>query len=112
MVDAVVVLVGILGVGRRRKSSGADKDANPLGQELSDSVLEERAVLVEESEGARKERRKRQLQHEAEEEAEEAAALVANSDGSTKNMTNRARAFRRRLIREHWGESPEPPPMS
>ena len=105
-------LVGILGVGRRRKSSGADKDANPLGQELSDSVLEERAVLVEESEGARKERRKRQLQHEAEEEAEEAAALTANSDGSSKNMTNCARAFRRRLIRQHWGESPEPPPVS
>ena len=90
------------GGGRRRR--GLDKDANPLGQELSGSGEEGGGDgELEDSEEAREERRKRRLEEEAEEAAEDA-------EGADGDVHKRYRSFRRKMVREFWGESPEPPP--
>ena len=84
------------GHGRaRRPKSLAEKAANPLGQELSESANDNEALQLREREEAREERRKRRLEDEAEDGSADAAY----------------RASRRKLIRDHWGESPEPPPL-
>ncbi len=90
------------GGGRRRRE--LDKDANPLGQELSGSGEEGGGDgELEDSEEAREERRKRRLEEEAEEAAEDA-------EGADGDVYKRYRSFRRKVVREFWGESPEPPP--
>ena len=91
------------GLGMRRRGHAEDKDANPLGQELSGSGEEGGDGELEESEAAREERRKRRLEEAAEEAAEDA-------EGEDGDVHKRYRAFRRKMLREFWGESPEPPP--
>ena len=94
---------GALGLGTRRRRNTEDKDANPLGQELSGSGEEGGDGGLEETETAREERRKRRLEEEAAEAAEDA-------EGEDGDVHKRYRAFRRKMMREFWGESPEPPP--
>lgn len=94
---------GALGLGTRRRKNTEDKDANPLGQELSESGEEGENGVLEESEAVREERRKRRLEEEAEEAAEDA-------EGENGDVHKRYRAFRRKMVRDLWGESPEPPP--
>ena len=92
-----------MGLGTRRRRNTEDKDANPLGQELSGSGEEGGDGELEESEAAREERRKRRLEEEAAESAEDA-------EGEEGDVHKRYRAFRRKMVREFWGSSPEPPP--
>lgn len=91
---------------RGRRKSGADKAANPLGQELSESAGNEEALRLRELEGAHEERRKRRLEDAAEAEGAGPSGELDRDDADAEY-----RAARRKLIRDHWGESPEPPPL-
>jgi hypothetical protein len=92
-------------VRRTRRKSEAERAANPLGQELSDSGVEGgEAMELKETEETREARRKRRLEEEAQLAAEDAL-------GEHEDADKRYRASRRKLIRDYWGESPEPPPL-